>query len=281
MSLLRRLIALLRATRFALHLVYGLALAVFYPWLNLRARRHILQRWSAELLQILNVRLDLAHAHHLRDSCHALIVSNHVSWLDIFVLNSVVPMRFVAKSDVRGWPVIGWLCARGQTLFIERGKARSAARVNMQMVALLQRGECLAIFPEGTSTDGAQVAHFHSSLLQPAIDAATQIQPVALRYHDSHGRLCGIAPYIGDLSFLSSLWGILNAQELHVSLFSTPPLSAHGTDRRSLTRLAQQQVTTALAALQSSLAQTAHDEPGASSLRFQSLYCVLLNQAHK
>jgi len=283
MSPLRQWVALFRAARFVLHLVYGLMLALFYPWLAPTVRRHVLQRWSAALLKILNVRVAFAHDQRLRESCHGLIVSNHISWLDVFVLNSAIPMRFVAKSDVRGWPVIGWLCERAQTLFIERGKARSAARVNVQMVALLQRGECLAVFPEGTTTDGTQVAHFHSSLLQPAIDAGTSIQPVAIRYHDSAGRHSDVAAFIGDLSFFQSLCNILSAKELHVSLFATPPIAAQATDRRSLAHLAHQQVGAALAAMQPCPVQAAHGVPdhNATSLHFQSLYCVLLNQAPK
>ncbi len=172
-TLIRRFVALFRAVRLALHIGYGLTLAVAYPWFAASLRRRILQHWSAGLLHIFNVRIAIANDDPLHRLRHGLIVTNHISWLDVFVLNAVVPMRFVAKSEVRRWPVIGWLCARAQTLFIERGNARSAARINVHLVELLQREECLAVFPEGTTTDGTQVAHFHSSLLQPAIDAGT------------------------------------------------------------------------------------------------------------
>lgn len=240
----RRAVALFRTARLALHLGYGLTVAAIYPWFGLSVRRRILQSWSAELLHIFNVHIEIDDPlHTLR---HGLIVTNHISWLDVFVLNAVVPMRFVAKSEVRRWPVIGWLCARAQTLFIERGKARSAARINVHLVELLQRGECLAIFPEGTTTDGTQVAHFHPSLLQPAIDANAQVHPIAIRYQDDRGAHSTAAAYIDDLSFGASMWNILSTPVLHVRLIATPPLETCGVDRRSLTRMSHERISTAL-----------------------------------
>jgi 1-acyl-sn-glycerol-3-phosphate acyltransferase len=250
--LTRQLIALFRATRLALHIGYGLIQAVAFPWFRLSIRRRILQNWSAGLLDIFNVRIDIADDDALRKLRHGLIVTNHISWLDVFVLNAIVPMRFVAKSEVRRWPVIGWLCARAQTIFLERGKARSAARINIQMVSLLQKGECLAIFPEGTTTDGKQVAHFHSSLLQPAIDAGALVHPVAIRYQETNGTHSTAAAYIDDLSFGASMWNILSTPELHVRLLATPPMDTHGLDRRNLTRTAYERIAAALHLAESS-----------------------------
>ncbi len=282
MSLSNKSIALFRAARLSLHIVYGLSLAVAYPWFGLAVRRRILQSWSVELLQIFNVRIDIAGNDPLHELRHGLIVTNHISWLDVFVLNAIVPMRFVAKSEVRRWPVIGWLCARAQTLFIERGKARSAARVNVKLVELLQRGECLAVFPEGTTTDGLQVAHFHSSLLQPAIDAGAPVHPVAIRYQDERGAYSATAAYIDEMSFGASMWNILSADELHVRLAATTPIDASGMDRRNLTHTAHQHISTALATMHAApVAALPCPEPAYSyvdaDLHFQSLYCVLLN----
>jgi 1-acyl-sn-glycerol-3-phosphate acyltransferase len=279
--LARRLIALLRGARVALHIGYGLMLAIAYPWFGLAVRRRILQSWSAGLLDIFNVRIEIAEGDPLLDQRPGLIVTNHISWLDVFVLNAVVPMRFVAKSEVRRWPVIGWLCARAQTLFIERGKARSAARINVQLVELLQRGECLAVFPEGTTTDGLKVGHFHSSLLQPAIDAGALVHPIAIRYQDSLGAHSLASAYIDEMSFGASMWNILSTAELHVQLVATPPLDASGTDRRNLTGAVRQHISTTLAAMHAASAslpqtETVH-EHAETEQHFQSLYCVLLH----
>lgn len=279
-----RLIALFRAARLALHMIYALTLAVAYPWLGLAMRRRILQSWSVGLLHIFNVRIEIAGDDPLHDLRHGLIVTNHISWLDVFVLNAVVPMRFVAKSEVRRWPVIGWLCARAQTLFIERGKARSAARVNVRLVDLLQRGESLAIFPEGTTTDGTKVAHFHSSLLQPAIDAGAQVHPIAIRYQDSRGALSMASAYIDEMSFGASMWNILSTPELHVRLVATPPLDASGTERRNLTRTVRHHISTTLSVMHAAplmppYTPTTYENDHAqieTEPHFQSLYCVLL-----
>ncbi|ADE12689.1 lysophospholipid acyltransferase family protein [Sideroxydans lithotrophicus] len=282
----RRLIALFRAARLALHIAYGLFLAVSYPWFGLAIRRRILQRWSTGLLDIFNVRIEIDRDDPLHRLHHGLIVTNHISWLDVFVLNAVVPMRFVAKSEVRRWPAIGWLCARAQTLFIERGKARSAARINVQLVDLLQRGECLAIFPEGTTTDGSKVAHFHSSLLQPAIDAGALVHPIAIRYQDRYGAHNLASAYIDEMSFGASMWNILSEPELHVRLVATPPLDASGTDRRNLTRAVHHHIGATLAGMHAIpvMSQTPESPEHVlarmeADLHFQSLYCVLLDSS--
>ncbi|MGZ8257376.1 MAG: lysophospholipid acyltransferase family protein [Gallionella sp.] len=242
--LLRRSVAWWRALRFILHLLYGLILALSYPRLNKVFRQRVLRRWSAELLAILAVRIQCDTP--LGQVAQGLIVSNHISWLDVFVLNALVPMRFVAKSEVRAWPVFGWLCARAQTLFIERGNARAAARMNVQMAALLRDGECLAVFPEGTTTDGAELAHFHASLLQPAIDADVPLHPFALRYETAEGQRSMVAAYIDELSFGASLWQILSCRELCVRVHATPVIVEQGSERRALAQTAQHAIAQAL-----------------------------------
>jgi 1-acyl-sn-glycerol-3-phosphate acyltransferase len=244
--MIRTLVALFRAVRLSLHLLYGLMLAVIYPWFSRSLRQRILRNWSAKLLGIFDIRLGVSSfgaLHHLQ---RGLIVTNHISWLDVFVLNAVAPMRFVAKSEVRRWPVIGWLCMRAGTLFIERGKARAAARINLHLIELLEQGECMAVFPEGTTTDGRGVAHFHSSLLQPAIDAGTQVHPIAIRYQDNAGRRRTDAAYTDDLSFGASLWSILCSHKLQVQLIAALPLDAGSMDRRTLTQTARREIESAL-----------------------------------
>lgn len=241
--MLHKCIAVFRALRLALHIGYGLLMAVIYPRLPAAMRRRILQRWSADLLNIFNVELAPVDVSAVRNG---LIVSNHISWLDIFVLNAVIPMRFVAKSEVRRWPAIGWLCERAHTLFIERGNARAAARINQRLGELMQQGECLAVFPEGTSTDGAQVAHFHASLLQPAIDAQVPLHPIAIRYEGADGTRSSAAAYIDDISFGASLWTLLKTPVLHVRLLPTPTLYAVGFERRELAQHAHASISDAL-----------------------------------
>jgi 1-acyl-sn-glycerol-3-phosphate acyltransferase len=275
---LRKAVALLRAARTALHLAYGLALALSYPWLYPSAQRRTQQRWCAELLQILNVHIDITADDSLYYLQPGILVTNHISWLDVFVLNAVVPMRFVAKSEVRRWPVIGWLCARTQTLFIERGKIRDAARINGQLVNLLQNGACFAVFPEGTTTDGKAVGAFHASLLQPAIDAGVQIHPVAIRYQDELGAHSTAAAYIDDLSLIDSMWNIFVCPSLHVHLVATPSLDTSGSDRRTLTHRARQQISASIETMHKATpglqACQSSEQPAEESQ--QSLYGMLV-----
>ncbi|MEI7842919.1 MAG: lysophospholipid acyltransferase family protein [Gallionellaceae bacterium] len=286
-TLLTHLIAIIRSLRFVAHLCKGLAIALIYPYLQLSARRKILQKWSRKLLSIFNITINFQDSCSADNCYQGLIITNHISWLDVFVLNAIVPMRFVAKSEVRRWPVIGWLCERVQTFFIERGSARSAARINVQLVELLKRGESLAVFPEGTTTEGTSVAHFHSSLIQPAIDAGAKVFPMAIRYHDRQGMHSKVPAYIDEVSFGASLWTILTTRELHVQLVSTPVLEASGAERRQLTLQAQQNISAMLDSLhavvkkreqpfQEKVLEPTQDELQAE-MHFQSLYGVLLN----
>ena len=246
------LVGTFRATRLFFHLICGFSIATVFPGLRPGLRRQILQRWSSGLLRILNVKLTFDPAMMPGSG---IIVTNHISWLDVFVLNAMTPMRFVAKSEVRQWPLFGWLCARAQTLFIERGRARDAARINRQVVGLLQEGESLVVFPEGTTTDGKKVGAFHASLLQPAIDACAPVYPVAIRYQDEYGLHSATAAYIDDISFIASLWNILKSKSLHVRLLFTPPITAADSDRRTVTHQARQQIHAALLQMAST-----HDE---------------------
>ncbi|MBM3117711.1 lysophospholipid acyltransferase family protein [Jeongeupia naejangsanensis] len=171
-----------------------------------------------------------------------LLLSNHISWLDIFVLNAVTVSQFVAKSEIRNWPLIGRLCCGARTLFIERERRRDTARVNGAILHSLQQGECVAIFPEGTTSDGASILPFRSSLLQAAIDADATIQPVYLRYTNSKGQRCCAAAYVDEISFGESLWRILGHRGLTVELSFLAPFSAGENDRRALTQFVQSRI---------------------------------------
>jgi 1-acyl-sn-glycerol-3-phosphate acyltransferase len=269
-----RLVASFRALRVVIHIGYGLLLALFYPRFGQSARRRILQRWSAGLLDILNVSLNIRTEDYLSVRPPGLIVANHISWLDVIALNAVMPMRFVAKSEVRSWLVIGWLAARVQTLFIARGKARAAARMNSRLVDLLQGGESLAIFPEGTSTDGRQVGRFHASLLQSAVDAGVPVHPVAICYQDERGAHSTAPAYIDEMSFAASLWSVLCTDNLHVSLLATPSLASH--DRRVLAESAHAQISVAVAAMPRPACSANLSSEHPDEEHFQSMFGILL-----
>ncbi|MDO8811732.1 MAG: lysophospholipid acyltransferase family protein [Gallionella sp.] len=240
------LVSVLRGIRLALHLLYGVLLAIFYPYLNQTRQRRILKTWSMQLLCILNIGIRTEGQRPVRGERGCMVVANHVSWLDIFVLNAIHPSRFIAKAEVRNWPLIGWLCERGNTIFIERALRQNTASINQHISALLKQGICVGLFPEGTTTDGKQVGHFHSALIQPAIDADAPLRPIALRYQDKTGEPGYAATFIGDTTLVQSIWQILRCHHLDALVIFTPALVATGENRRVLTRVAQEAISQGL-----------------------------------
>jgi len=233
------LISMFRGCRLALHLLYGMLLAIFYPHLNQTGQHRILKSWSRQLLNILNIGIQTVGQQPTRGESGLLMVANHVSWLDIFVLNAIYPSRFIAKSEVRSWPFIGWLCKRSGAIFIERAMRRDAALITQRVSHLLKQGVCVGLFPEGTTTDGKQVGHFHSALIQPAIDAGARLCPIALRYQDDQGEPSSAAAFTGDTTLVQSIWRILRCRHHNALAAFTPALIVANENRRVLARAAQ------------------------------------------
>jgi 1-acyl-sn-glycerol-3-phosphate acyltransferase len=232
-----------KASRLGWHLLHGAATVVrVYPRASLRSRLALKKRWSRRLLRILGIRVEVSG----RVGQRSLIVANHVSWVDIFVLNATFPTAFVAKAEVRRWPFFGWLAAKTDTLFIERGKGRQAQQMSAVMAGLLGEERRVAFFPEGTTTDGSKVLAFHAALFQPAIEAGAHVQPVAIRYVDAAGRPSTEVAYAGDTSFLSSLATILSLNEIRVAVHCTPSIDASGIDRRRLASESRDRIVAAL-----------------------------------
>lgn len=234
------LVSVIRGIRLALHLFYGVTLAVIYPHLNRARQDRVMVSWNKGLLAILKIAIQTEGEQQFsRGEGGCLIVANHVSWLDIIVLNAIHPSRFIAKSEVRDWPVIGWLCRRSGTIFIERTMRRGAAMINQRVSTLLKQGICVALFPEGTTTDGTQVGHFHSALIQPAIDAESRLCTVALRYQNEDGEPIAAAAFIGDTTLAQSIWNILRCPRLSALAMFSPALPTANKNRRVLARAAQ------------------------------------------
>lgn len=234
------LVSVSRGIRLALHLFYGVMLAVIFPHLNPTRQDHVMGSWNRRMLAILKIAIQTEGEQQFsRGEGGCLIVANHVSWLDIIVLNAIHPSRFIAKSEVRDWPIIGWLCRRSGTIFIERAMRRDAALINQRVSTLLKQGICVALFPEGTTTDGTQVGHFHSALIQPAIDAGIRLCPVALRYQNEKGEPSAAAAFIVDATLAQSIWNILRSPQLSALMMFNPALPTANKNRRVLARAAQ------------------------------------------
>jgi 1-acyl-sn-glycerol-3-phosphate acyltransferase len=232
-----------RLARFALHVVQGLlTAALVFPAIKVEQREQLKQRWSVQLLEILNVIVRVSGALPPEKVRGALFVANHISWLDIYALNTVKPMRFIAKSEVRAWPLVGWLAEKTGTLFIERSRRHDTGRVATIATQALRSGSCLCFFPEGTTTDGTTLLPFKTSLLQPAIDAGVQIWPLSIRYPLADGGINTAIAYWGDVTMWQSVKEILKQQRILVELHFCTPLPAAGQVRRALADEARQAI---------------------------------------
>jgi 1-acyl-sn-glycerol-3-phosphate acyltransferase len=232
-------VRLYRLIRLLVHLVYGCyRVGVLFPFFSWRRRVVAIKRWSRQLLRILHLKVTV---HGSLPSGHkpTLIVSNHVSWLDIWVLDSVVPVRFVAKADIRRWPLIGFLVSGAGTIFIERRRRHDTAHTNRAIVQALTRGEHVGMFPEGTTTDGTELKPFHASLFQPALGAGARVVVVALRYVNRDGRVNLDASYAGERSLWESVLLILAHRSLRAELIFAGTIDITGKTRRDIARAAE------------------------------------------
>lgn len=225
-----------RMIRIAAHVSSGLCtVSLRFPRYGQTQRDQRINRWSYRLTEMLGLHVKVCGIPP-ESGQRTLILANHISWVDIFALNAVSTARFVAKSEVGSWPLIGRLCRGTGTLFIERGNKRDTVRLNHEIVAALEADQNIAVFPEGTSSDGTSLRPFRSSLLQPAIVCQTIIQPVYLRYVDASGGLSRTAAYCDDISFGTSMWNLLAGKDITVELHYLEPISATSSDdRRELT----------------------------------------------
>ena len=234
-----------RLARVVLHLLAGLATcALVFPWARRKLRDALTRRWSRRLLAICKVRVEQAPGAPVLE--HALFVSNHISWLDIFVINSLHPCRFVAKAEIRAWPVLGWLVAAAGTVFIARGNRRELRHIFKGIVSVLEEGERVAFFPEGTVARQGQVLPFHANLFEAAIDAAVPVQPCALAYLDEAGGWHPNVDYVGEITFVDSMLTILRGGTIRARLTCLAPLEAAGAHRRELATAAHDAVANAL-----------------------------------
>lgn len=165
----------------------------------------------------------------------SLVVSNHLSYLDILVLGSRFPSLFVSKAEVRNWPVMGYLASCGGTIFVDRERKRELPKVASQMAEVLEAGSSLILFPEGTSSAGAELLPFRPSLLAPAAQAGRPVRYAALRYESppNHPPASECLCWWGDMTFGGHFWALLRLPYFHAEVrFGAEPVIGH--DRKVL-----------------------------------------------
>ena len=237
--------ALRRAVAVIALLVRGLRTAKRFDDFDPARRHREIAAWSAQVLACMGI------ARHVHGSPHpgaALVIANHVSWLDIAAIHASCPqVRFVSKADVLRWPIVGPLIRASGTLFIERERKRDALRVVHEVAAALARGETVAVFPEGTTGPGDSVLPFHANLLQAAISAGAVVQPILLRYTEPQRAVSRAAQYIGSTTLVGSLLRLALARGVAVHVQFLAPIVVDTVDRRQLAAQVRDDIAAALA----------------------------------
>jgi len=220
------------------------AALLILPWLDRPRREAAVTRWARRTLRIFNVRVAV-RGSPARFAAPVMLVANHISWLDIYVMNALCVSRFVAKSEVASAPVFGTIARQLGSIFIRRGSLRDAHRVKGEAAAALRGGDVVGLFPEGTTSDGTRLQFFYPALFQAAIEAGATTQPIAIRYHQDDGRPNTAPAYTEQISLMQSIRAVLREPVLRAEITFCEPLPAHLT-RRELADRARRSIAEAL-----------------------------------
>jgi 1-acyl-sn-glycerol-3-phosphate acyltransferase len=212
-----------------------LAVLLLYPLIGEEARRGVKRSWSRQMLAACGLRMQVEPAPDGSGAPRPgeLVAMNHISFIDILALDALRPVHFIAKSEVRDWPVIGTLCARTGTIFIERGRRHAVHAVLRTMAEQLQQGEVVSFFPEGTTSDGTRMLPFHANFFEAAIRGCAPVRPVVLSYAQN-GAPSTIPAFINDLTLVDCALAVFRARGLSLRLQLLDTVSSQGLTRHEL-----------------------------------------------
>ncbi len=224
------------------HVFMGMWMIYFrFPQFTPEQREMRVQVWALQFLALWGIHLKVLGQPVVCGP--ALMVANHISWLDILVIHAARHCRFVSKSDVRDWPLVGTLATGAGTLFIERTRRKDALRMVKDMADAMRNGDVVAIFPEGTTSDGRELLPFHANLIQAAIQADAPVQPLSIQFKDAQtGQISWGPCYIGDDTLLGSMWRTLKSPPILAVVHFGELQQAHGRDRRAWAHDLREQV---------------------------------------
>lgn len=232
------MIKILKILLLVLHLLYGGALVVFQVLILRRTAKNpqfkmSIQRWYQKACRLVGLRVTM---HGTPPEGAVLMVANHISWLDIPLIASLSNPRFLSKSEVRKWPIIGWAGEKLDTLFITRGKRSATEAVSAAIAEGLEQQNRILIFPEGTTTNGAEVGFLYPRLFGAAIYAEATVQPVVIHYTDDNGigSSSDLVPYVDGQTLVQNLWLILACRNLQAQVYFLDVIEAKGVSRKEL-----------------------------------------------
>lgn len=236
MTILRRTVKILFLI---IHALLGLIIAAV--WLRgidsappTRQQQNLISWWLRSAARIVGAKI---RTHGPIPETPVLAVANHISWLDILVIASVLPASFVSKAEIRDWPLFGRLAKHSGTLFIRRGGHNAANQATEQITWYLLRGQNVLIFPEGTTSAGREVKHFHRRLFGAALHAGTPVQPIAIRYPHPEG-VNPVAPFTDNEPFTTNGLRVLGERTIDVDVTFCPLVSSNKSDRTAVAKRA-------------------------------------------
>ena len=201
-----------------IHLFIGTLCILIFPVINRKSKKFLIKRWSLLLLKIFKINLVVNNdLKKILSKKNYLIVSNHISWLDIFVINSAYPVAFVAKKSISKWPILSWLVKASETIFIDRKRITKIKETSKEVENFLKNKGSICIFPEGTSSDGSKLLNFKSNLLQTAINKNISVLPIAIQYLQNQN-FCSAPAYYAELSLLDSIRNLIRFDNIEAKL---------------------------------------------------------------
>ena len=223
------------------HLLVGTCCSFYILYVDNKPKNFLIQWWSLKLLRLFNVKVIVnKNLKNILRKKNYLIVSNHISWLDIFIINSICPVIFVSKHSVSKWPFIGWLAVATNTIFINRNKMSNIKEIIKKIEYNLENKGSIFIFPEGTATDGLSVLPFKSNLFQTAINSNSDILPIVIQYQHNN-RFTSAPAYQGDMSLITSILNLIKFDSMNARITILSPMKKE-VDRKLLARKAYQKI---------------------------------------
>ena len=210
-----------------------------------RLDHRLIRAWQSGLMRVFGIRMRSVGTPLPGPT---VFVANHVSWIDIVALHSQRMMGFVAKKEIAGWPLVGWLASRGETIYHQRGNTESLGGVLHEMLARLRAGRSVGVFPEGRTRGGHEVGPFHARIFLAAVEAGVPVQPVALRY-GNRGDAQTIVAFGPTENFAQNFLRLLGEPPRTAEAIFLEPIPAGGGEgRRRIAELARERIVAALQA---------------------------------
>lgn len=216
---------LIKSLAVVMHCLYGLVLYSLFPLVSVNQKQRSIRDWHQRLLNIFQINVVVKGALDISKLATGpkLIVANHISWLDIHVLAAQIAVTFVAKSDVKDWPLFGRFAKSVGTIFLNRNKPSDIKRVLQEMIDGFTLNQVICIFPEGTSSTGEAILPFKSNLFEAAVDTTVSTIPILIQYQ-LNGRFTDIPAYYGDMTLIESILKILKTPQITAIITVSTPL---------------------------------------------------------